>query len=223
MKARAPLDRELVVVTALRLLNREGFEGLTLRKLAKELRVQAPALYWHFKNKQELLDEMATHVYREGFRQSRMTADLTWQEWCRRIGAMERQLLLKYRDGAKMFSGTYLTDATMYEAMERSLEKLSAEGFSLAGALHALSTIHCYVVGFTIEEQAVWPKPGKRDARYAPERRSARMDKEKFPLALKAGEELFSDPERRFMLGLDAVLKGLEASRRERKQGASSS
>src|SRR5271168_2267426 len=186
MKARTPLDRESVVATALRLLNKEGIEGLTLRRLAKELRVQAPALYWHFKNKQELLDEMATQVYREGFRQIDMPSKkLPWQDWCRQIGAMERRLLLLYRDGAKMFSGTYLTDTTMYEGMEKSLEKLTAEGFSLGAALNALSTVHCYVVGFTIEEQAVWPKPGKRDARYAPERRGARMDKEKFPLALK--------------------------------------
>jgi len=222
MKARTPLDRKSVVATALRLLNREGIEGLTLRRLAKELRVQAPALYWHFKNKQELLDEMATEVYREGLAQWEMPSkDVSWQDWCRRNGALERQLLLRYRDGAKMFSGTYLTDAAMYEGMEKSLEKLTAEGFSLGGALNALSAIHCYVVGFTIEEQAVWPKPGKRDARYAPERRGTRIDKEKFPLAIKAGEELFSGPERRFELGLEAILTGLDVMRQGRAASSS--
>src|SRR5262245_36093000 len=54
------LDRETVVRTALRVLDEVGLEGLTLRRIAAELDVQAPALYWHFKNKQELLDEMAT-------------------------------------------------------------------------------------------------------------------------------------------------------------------
>ena len=43
-----------------------GLDGLTLRKLAAELRVEAPAVYWHFKNKQELLDEMATCVLTDG-------------------------------------------------------------------------------------------------------------------------------------------------------------
>ena len=47
----AALTREKVVRTALRLLDKVGLDGLTLRKLAAELRVQAPALYWHFKNK----------------------------------------------------------------------------------------------------------------------------------------------------------------------------
>lgn len=58
------LDKKLVVDTALRLLNEVGLDGLTLRAIAKELNVQAPALYWHFKNKQALLDEMATEMYR---------------------------------------------------------------------------------------------------------------------------------------------------------------
>lgn len=58
------IDRKQVVDTALRLLNEVGLDGLTLRGIAKELNVQAPALYWHFKNKQELLDEMATEMVR---------------------------------------------------------------------------------------------------------------------------------------------------------------
>jgi TetR/AcrR family tetracycline transcriptional repressor len=211
MTARTPLDRHTVATAALLLLNREGFDGLTLRNLAKDLSVQAPALYWHFKNKQELLDEMATQVYREWFQQLGMPHnDLPWQDWCRQLATAERQMLLRYRDGAKMFSGTYLTDATMYAPMEASLKKLTDDGFSLAAALNAMSTIHCFVVGFTIEEQAVWPDPGKRDERYAPEKRSERLDASKFPLALKAGEELFTAPSQRFELGLEAILRGLE-------------
>jgi TetR/AcrR family transcriptional regulator, tetracycline repressor protein len=215
MRARRPLDREMIVTAALRLLNREGIEGLTLRSLAKALHVQAAALYWHFKDKQELLDEMATQVFREGFRDLGMPPkDLPWQDWCRQSAAAERKMLLRYREGAKMFSGTYLTDATMYAPMEASLQKLTADGFPLAAALNALSTIHCYVVGFTIEEQAVWPNPGKRDKRYTPEKRAARLDKDKFPLTLKAGEELFTAPIDRFELGLDAILRGLEPLRK---------
>src|SRR5271155_983480 len=131
MTARTPLDRRSVIAAALLLLDREGFEGLTLRSLAKDLSVQAPALYWHFKNKQELLDEMATQVFREGLWQIGVPPkDLSWQDWCRQLAAAERQMLLRYRDGAKMFSGTYLTDATMYAGMEMSLQKLAGDGFT---------------------------------------------------------------------------------------------
>ena len=52
------LAREDVVWAGLRLLDEVGLDNLSLRKLAKELGIQAPTLYWHFKNKQDLLDEM---------------------------------------------------------------------------------------------------------------------------------------------------------------------
>ena len=61
---RPPLDRARVADTALKLLNEVGLDGLTLRAIAKELDVKAPALYWHFKDKQALLDEMATEMFR---------------------------------------------------------------------------------------------------------------------------------------------------------------
>jgi len=59
---RPPLDPALVVLVALKLLDEVGLDGLTLRRLAAELGVQAPALYWHFANKRELLDHMAQAI-----------------------------------------------------------------------------------------------------------------------------------------------------------------
>jgi len=55
----------VIARTALGLLNEVGLDGLTMRLLAKELGVQAAALYWHLKNKQELLDAMAAIMFRE--------------------------------------------------------------------------------------------------------------------------------------------------------------
>ena len=89
-----------------------GLEGLTLRRLAARLGVQAPAIYWHFKNKQELLDEMATQVLREALEEApAFDAAQTWQDWALSYCLGLRRTLLRYREGAKMFSGTYLTDA----------------------------------------------------------------------------------------------------------------
>ncbi|MDF2848837.1 MAG: TetR family transcriptional regulator, partial [Oerskovia sp.] len=53
------LDRERVVRAALALLDEVGLDGLTLRRLAQDLGVKAPALYWHFASKADLLHEMA--------------------------------------------------------------------------------------------------------------------------------------------------------------------
>ncbi|EBR7419052.1 TetR family transcriptional regulator, partial [Salmonella enterica] len=50
------LDKGTVIAAALELLNEVGMDSLTTRKLAERLKVQQPALYWHFQNKRALLD-----------------------------------------------------------------------------------------------------------------------------------------------------------------------
>lgn len=56
------LTRQEIARSGLRLLNEVGLNGLTLRLIAGDLGVKAPVLYWHLKNKQELLDRMATQM-----------------------------------------------------------------------------------------------------------------------------------------------------------------
>lgn len=153
------LDKAQVVEAALRLLNEVGLEGLSLRLIAKELDVQAPALYWHFKNKQDLLDEMATEMMR------RMAADWAgmpsggdegadWHEAFRARMRGLREHLLRYRDGAKVYSGTHFTDLSYAAPMEANLRMLTAAGFSSAGAARAWFTAYSYTIGYVIEEQA---------------------------------------------------------------------
>ena len=48
--------RELILQTALRLFAQKGFEGVSVRDIAGELELTAPALYVHFKSKQEILE-----------------------------------------------------------------------------------------------------------------------------------------------------------------------
>ncbi|MDO7499044.1 TetR family transcriptional regulator, partial [Escherichia coli] len=45
------LTREIVLRTALDMLNEEGIDSITTRKLAQRLGIKSPTLYWHFKNK----------------------------------------------------------------------------------------------------------------------------------------------------------------------------
>ena len=205
------LDRQTVVRAALRLLNEVGFDGLTVRRLAGDLGVQAPALYWHFKNKQELLDEMATTVFADAVRESSLPSpDANWSDWALQFGKWQRQMLLRYRDGARMFSGRYLTDSALYDTMEIALRKFTDAGFSLHDTTQFLSTIYCYTVGFTIEEQAVYPRPGKRSKRYDLAKRAKRIDSKRYPLAVAVGEHAFVDFAERFEQGLQLIIRGLQ-------------
>lgn len=209
-----PLDRQSILQQAFAALNEVGLEKLTLRRLAARLDVQAPAIYWHFRDKQDLLDEMATHVMRELAAQlPRYDAARGWRDWCFQFGGGLRQTLLTYRDGARMFSGTYLTDASLYEAMESNLRTLVNCGFSLRQAVVALTSIYSYTVGFVIEEQAMKPAPGEVNRQYDLERRNARIDEQKLPLAYAAGREMFLGYDARFVEGLALIVAGMSAGR----------
>jgi TetR/AcrR family transcriptional regulator, tetracycline repressor protein len=206
------VDREKVIRTALGLLNEVGLEGLTLRRLAQELGVRAPTLYWHIKSKQELLDEMATAILRDHVLAATPPDPASWQDWMTGAAQAMRRMLLSYRDGAKVVSGTYVTDDSVLASMETPLRGLTGAGFPLADAIAAWSTVYSFVVGFTIEEQAVRPG-GSTDSRYQPEVRARRIDGDRFPLTQQAGEIQFGDFDARFDQGVRIIIAGLERLR----------
>lgn len=204
------LDRETVVRTALRLLDELGLERLTLRRIAAELDVRAPALYWHFRNKQELLDAMATTVLTDSVAEHESAwSGADWREFLRTYALGLRRALLRYRDGAKMVPGTRLTDASMYTAMEKSLRALIDAGFTAETASAALGTVYSYTVGHAIEEQAVRPPPGDRDRYYDPQERRKRLDPARQPTVAALNDTAFADPDASFDDGLQVIVDGL--------------
>jgi AcrR family transcriptional regulator len=207
-----PLDRQLIARQAFAVLNEVGLDGLTLRKLAARLGVKAPAIYWHFRSKQDLIDEMATEVLRQSMTES---ADLegiqNWPDWASAYYGSLRRTLLGYRDGAKMFSGTYLTDAELFAPMEASLRRLTRAGFTLRQAIIGLGALYSYTIGFVIEEQATNLAPGKPNPQYDLAERDRRVNKELYPLAAAAGAEIFLGYDARFAEGIALIISGMSA------------
>jgi len=204
------VDREPAVRAGLKLLGEVGLDGLTLRAIAAELGVQAPTLYWRFRSKQDLVDEMASQVLAD-YAADLLTTVLrrsTWPQWTKRSARRFRAELLRYRDGARMVAGTYLKDTSVYAVMETGLGVFSAAGVAPEEAAVCLKTVHDFVIGFTIEQQAVISPAGKRDPRYAPELREARIDPARYPLARSIGATLFDNYDEIFERGVDFVIAG---------------
>ena len=148
---RAGLTRQTIIQTALGLLDQVGLEGLTVRRLAAELGVQSPALYWHLRSKQELLDAMADAIT--------MAAGMgpphhgeSWQHWLARRARAYRRSLLAHRDGARIVANARMSPATL-GMLDEELTAMVGCGFTPALALRTIMAIAHYVNGFVLQEQ----------------------------------------------------------------------
>lgn len=191
------LSRETVVAEALVLLDEVGLDGLGLRALAARLEVKAPALYWHFSNKQDLIDEMATALWREVQVATVAVEGTPWPDRMVAFALGLRRTLMAHRDGARLFSGTYLTDVSILEAQEGPLAAIVSEGVGLDTAVEISNVLYAFCVGSTIEEQSV-AQVSEADDRYSIETREQRIDPVRFPLVTAAGRLVFLAPEARF-------------------------
>ncbi|MFJ4901933.1 TetR/AcrR family transcriptional regulator C-terminal domain-containing protein [Streptomyces sp. NPDC088727] len=204
------IDRSRVADTALRLLNEVGLDGLTLRAIARELDVKAPALYWHFKDKQALLDEMATVMHRrmvEGGLPG--PTPQGWQEQLVAYNLGLRRGLLRYRDGAKVYGGAKFTGTDYADGLEGHLRTMVDAGFELWQAVRAGTTAYSYTMGFVSEEQGVRPMPDQQREGFDVTERAERLAR--YPLAAAAGSEIFANYDERFEDGLRLIIAGIEA------------
>lgn len=143
------LDRELIVRTALRLLEEVGLETLSLRRLAKELGVNPSALYWHFENKQELLDEMARAVVVTAVMHAGVPAPTrnTWDDWLAHLARAQWRAVRSYRDGPLLLMAARPTAEYQLNYLDEILSRLVDAGFSPREAGDAFVTISNYALG----------------------------------------------------------------------------
>lgn len=195
-----------VIATALKLLDEVGVEGLTMRKLADALNIQAPSLYWHFANKDALLEGMADALM-EPVAASNPEGE-AWDARLGRVASEVREALLSRRDAARVFAGTYPLSDNVLRVGSLLIGALKQAGADDRTASWGAFTLIYFVIGFVIEEQALGGKKtssGSEEARVAAE----------FPLAVIAMREIAgTNADQRFSFGLDLQIMGLKAALR---------
>lgn len=164
---RERLTTAAAVAAALELLDADGLDGVTLRRLAARLEVQVPTLYRYFASKQDLLDEIAQSIVSDGLDGLQASDDAdAWREWLRQTANRFHQALLSHRDAARIVAGAGLRRAPILaELTELTLQALTHGGLDLTTASQASTALFTFTLGYTIEEQAepgpeTTPDPG---------------------------------------------------------------
>jgi TetR/AcrR family transcriptional regulator, tetracycline repressor protein len=151
------LDRQRIVAEAVALLDAEGLDGVTTRKLAARLGVQSPTLYWHLPNKAALVTAIADAILDQQFGDmSPPESDQHWQDWLSGLAERLRRALLAHPDGARVISASQLS-VTMAAISELAMSTLVARGIPLRQARVIVLTVERFTVGHVLEEQA--PRP----------------------------------------------------------------
>jgi TetR/AcrR family tetracycline transcriptional repressor len=205
---RGRLDAADVVAAALALLDENGIDGVTLRDVAGRLHVQAPALYWHFAGKADIVDGMA-HAMLSGFvAELRPPADANeWRPWVRQAAHGLRDAMLAHRDGGRIVAGAGLGRArALAELIEKLLSVLEAAGFDPVTASAGARTVISYAFGAVIEEQS--PPPDD-----VPEPQIKEFLKDYPTIARSIDAQLRLSPAAQFDMGLELILRGLESRR----------
>jgi TetR/AcrR family tetracycline transcriptional repressor len=207
---KSSLNQERIVEAALELLKEQGLGNLSLRDIAKRLDIKAPALYWHFKNKEELVDFMAEAILEKEFSAFVPLADgENWQDWLTTMMSRLRKAMLAYPDGGRVVAGAHLYPAiTLAKLSNTTIASLQSAGLPLEIAFQvALTTAH-YTFGHVIEEQAA-PTPEQMqqfdiDAFLEPYPELAK--------AIKSSRIRIADPDAVYIAGLRLIIDGATTS-----------
>jgi TetR/AcrR family transcriptional regulator, tetracycline repressor protein len=199
-----PLRRADVLTAAMALLDVDGLDGVTMRRLAANLHVQPGALYWHFADKQALLDAMAEQLLATV--SDSLDDGAPWQQRVRDLAIQVRAALLAHRDGARLSTGTYVAQPHTLRTGQKFMQALLEAGLSHEQAGTAVFALVYYISGYTIEEQARIELIDK--GQWA--QRLDALDDEQFPDIARAARALDTDdPDTRFQRGLQIFIEGL--------------
>jgi AcrR family transcriptional regulator len=208
-KNRERLSRERIVDAALRIMDSEGLEAVTMRRVGRELGVEAMSLYNHVADKEEVLDGICERVM-SGFEFPPPTDD--WTENCRRGARAWRRLLRAHPHLIRLFAEDRgpVRSVESLRPMEFALRLLREAGLSDRDTAQAFHAIGGYIQGFVMMEHG--SIAGGAEHAKMHQEVTAALDPEEFA-AFRAVGPYFAecDLDEQFEFGLDLIVRGLEA------------
>lgn len=215
------LSQDHIVAEAILLLDAEGIEALSMRKLGTRLDAGATSLYRHVANRDELIELVVDAVYGE-IEAPAVTDPAAWRESVAVCAHSVRSMILRHPWIASMLGqvGLAYLGPNVMRLNERMLDMFQTSGFSSTEADQALSTVVAYVIGMSISE-AAWLTMVARSGQDEQEwqerlRPSVEQAAQPYPrlseqVTAQAGQDMRQARDDNFNYGLDRILDGLES------------
>jgi AcrR family transcriptional regulator len=210
-KPRPTLGRDEITRAAIDLADRHGLAAVSMRRIAAELGVAAPSLYWHVKSKNELYELMVDAVIGEITLPKRPSGE--WRADLRSIARATRATLMRHSWYAQIGIQPMLGPCTQRYA-EQARVTLRGLGLSFAEEAQILAALNNYIVGFVHREHA-WHELARRTGLTEPEWTrlvntlvtDTAVERPHLAEHMKARVNLHNDES--FAFGLDCMLDGI--------------
>ena len=167
--ARRPkLSRDRLAEAALALIDRDGLEGCSTRRLAAELGVEAMAIYHHFPSKERLLDAVAESLLTE---MTLPPPDGDWIAWLRGAAHAYRAIAKRHPNAFVLLAMRRFTTPSLFALLETWLGVLRRAGFDPATTARIFRTIGYFINGAGLADvatRAATPLDDFRDAAVLP-------------------------------------------------------
>jgi len=177
------LSREVLIRTALKIVDRDGLDALSMRKLGAELGVDPMAAYRHLPNKEALLDGVIEAVSAET--SIDIDTTLPWQGQLRQLIEANLQSMLAHPNVLPLLAQRPLTTPGSLGIVERSFQIMDRAGIPLREAALAIN-----VMGLLTVSLAVAMSASQNDPRSSEQFQQlfASLPRDEFPVIVKAME-----------------------------------
>jgi AcrR family transcriptional regulator len=201
------LTREAIAAAALRLVDEEGLDALSMRRLAARLEVGTMTLYGYFRGKDELLDAVVDAAASEA--PGRAARGAGWRADVAAVARSLRGGLERHPSLVQLRLRRPILTVAALRGTEAATAALLDAGLSRADAARAFRTLFLYTFGFVAFSAGGTPEELRARTREA----AARLPQDEFPV-LRASVEEMADTlggDEQFEFGLQQLLDGIAA------------
>jgi AcrR family transcriptional regulator len=142
---RPPLNKERIVLAAVKLADEGGIDALSMRKLGDVFGVEAMALYHHFASKDTLIDYMVDSVHAE-IKVPKLSDD--WSTEMRQRAGSAVEAISNHRWAAPLMESRQNPGVASMTLIDATVKCIREAGFSIDMVAHALSLLDAYTFGF---------------------------------------------------------------------------